>query len=222
MTSICKYLYTKQPFIFSSLSMSKKKKILLSIVAVVVLAGAIFVSLPAGRNMFANVLSIRGWSKPCNDSDLWANFDIQGTTNWLSITDNTAVVRTDTCGDTTTLNEYVCTDRWPTATAQKYVNTINYKCPNGCSNGICVPVGYGYGYGYNSGSTYGYGYGYKKFDKNGQAWMYLLIPFKIYTKAIYDAVISKIGFIMVNHYNTKEFIDPTAKDTKPIAPSIRE
>jgi hypothetical protein len=49
------------------------------------------------------------------------------------------------------------------------------------------------------------------FDASGKPWMYLIVPFKTYTKKIYDSVISKLGFKMEKFYNTKEFTAPKTK-----------
>ena len=81
-----------------------------------------------------------------------------------------------------------------------------------CDELCMLPAEYGYGYGYDwTWNIYGYGYGYKVFDASGKPWMYLITPFKTYTKKIYDNVISKLGFKMVKSYNTKEFKAPATK-----------
>ena len=85
------------------------------------------------------------------------------------------------------------------------------SCPPSCTGTSWY--GYGYGYNRNGGNYwYGYGYGYKKIDpKTNKPWMYLLVPFKTYTKAVYDSVVSKLWFQMVKSYNKKEFKAPATK-----------
>jgi len=103
------------------------------------------------------------------------------------------------------LNNCPSACQWP-------VTTTWSTCPSQCIS----TNGYGYGYGWwGQGTGYGYGYGYKKINTTTQQpYLYLINVFAKYSKTVYDAVISKLGFKVVKFYNTKEFIP--AKTITPI------
>ena len=174
----------------------------------------------------------------CSDTDGGKNHETFGriytVINWY------AREEADTCNSNGTLREWFCGNPWEAAgllRSENYVDCTQW-CNNGacrncnnpewilaCSLGLntcdalCMQwtwtSWYGDGYGYSrTGGTYGYGYGYgyKKIDpKTNKPWMYLLIPFKTYTKAVYDSVVSKLWFQMVKSYNKKEFKAPVTK-----------
>jgi hypothetical protein len=175
----------------------------------------------------------------CTDTDGWINYVTKGIIT--VVTNGYTRVEQDTCNpDGGTVREWFCGNQTDVAWLLRSENYVNCEqwCNNGacrscnnpewilaCSLGLdtcdalCMQwtwtSWYGYGYGYNrtwGTYGYGYGYGYKKLDPTtGKPWMYLLIPFKTYTRAIYDAVVEKLWFQMVKSYNKKEFIVPSTK-----------
>ena len=194
--------------------MSKKKKIWLGIVAVIVLAAAIIAGLPAGRNMFAAVIMSRPTPiviRKCMDSDGGISPFTIGITQWLDAITHQQTQSHDYClpGTNNWLVEYFC--------AFNYVVNKLISCNNWCGGSMCNQgwIGYGYGYGYGrggQGTGYGYGYGYAKLDIATQKpYIYIINVFKTYSKSIYDAAVSKLWeFKMVKSYNKKEFAPTTS------------
>jgi len=184
-----------------------RKKVLIIWVLVVVALIWITVVGKNGGWLFARVMpnltDDTGVAIRCTDTDSGLNYYVKWSLLWGFVAGTKKTI--DRCNGNV-LNEYTCQKNW---------TVVTYTCPDGCSDWACTSIGtwYGYGYGYSRTGwiySYGYGYGYQKIDpKTNKPWMYLLIPFKTYSKAVYDTVIQKIGFKMVKSYNKKEFTAPT-------------
>ena len=195
--------------------MSKRKKIWIAIVAVIVLAAAIIASIPAGRNMFAAVIAVRPVPVAITSCFYKDNLfacahcaTVPEVVLACSLWSNLCPVACQTPTATGTIcptrcETNICNDPGVVFACQQNPNAPT--CPAACAK---LLPGYGYGYGYNSGGTYGYGYGYKKVDKSGKPWMYLLVPFKTYSKAVYQAAIDKYGSIVSKYYDKKTFTSP--------------
>lgn len=217
----------------------RKRVLLIWSISIVGILALIFVV--KDTNMSAAVMNISKLNASrqvdtCTDTDWGKNYGtfwrIYTVINWY------AREEADTCNPNGTLREWFCGNPWEAAWLLRSENYVD--CNQWCNNGACRSCNnpewilacslglstcdalcmqwtswYGYGYGYSrTGGTYGYGYGYgyKKIDpKTNKPWMYLLIPFKTYTKAIYDSVVSKLWFQMVKSYNKKEFKAPATK-----------
>ncbi|MEI6731538.1 MAG: hypothetical protein WCK90_02540 [archaeon] len=77
-----------------------------------------------------------GGSNPtCTDSDGGLNYYIKGTTNGLFGYETTAKDYSDYCGDTNSLIEFSCSSETPS----RVMRSLIYICPNGCSDGACLP-----------------------------------------------------------------------------------